>query len=218
MYHGQFINPRVDEYLHKTFFSNILGGFFIEAGAYDGITDSSCLFFEQDLGWKGINLEPCTSLFNELQVNRPTSINLNLAITNNEQSGKQVMFEEMLFKDRHKAIGHGYITEITTDRAKRVVDRPENTRGARYSVTGISYDELLVRNNIQHVDLLVLDIEGGEETVLKDLTSHSKLPTVICLEDNFMEIDKFKNILEPIGYVFHSRIHVNDHFILRNLK
>jgi len=33
-------------------------GFFIEAGAYDGVDYSNTLYFEKTLGWTGILVEP----------------------------------------------------------------------------------------------------------------------------------------------------------------
>jgi hypothetical protein len=47
--HGQ------DAFVYETFFKNDGGqGFFVDVGAYDGVTFSNSLFFERHLGWSGI--------------------------------------------------------------------------------------------------------------------------------------------------------------------
>lgn len=214
VYHGQFVNPQVDEYLHKTFFNEVRGGICIEAGAYDGVADSNTFFFEKHLDWTAVNIEPSPTLFQELVKNRPNCVNLHNAITSQSFSGKEVTFEEMLFKYKDFPIGHGYIDEITTVAGKKDADKDNNKRGSKYPVTGISYKDLVEHLTLDRVDLFILDIEGGEEAVLKDLYLCPVLPKVLCIEDNFSEILKFKRILEPLGYKFHSRVHVNDHFVL----
>jgi hypothetical protein len=46
------------------------GGFFVEAGALDGIQGSNTLLLERDYGWTGICVEPDRGLFAELARNR----------------------------------------------------------------------------------------------------------------------------------------------------
>lgn len=217
-FYGQFKNPQVDEYLYNTFFkTKIIGdGVCIEAGAYDGIVDSNSLFFEKHLNWKTINIEPSPILYKDLIKNRPNSINLNNAITGHSFSGKEVVFEEMLFKNSSKPIGHGYIDEIVSEVDQKAADQYNNRRGSQYVVTAISYWDLIKTLKLDYVDLLVLDIEGGEESVLKDLCLSPILPTVLCIEDNYNKLESYKKLLTLIGYEYHSKVHVNTHFILKN--
>ena len=81
MYYGQL---KIDQYLHTTFFQNVRGGFFIECGACDGVLASTCKFFEDSMGWTGINIEPAPPLFKLLQKKRPKSSNLNIALSDTD--------------------------------------------------------------------------------------------------------------------------------------
>src|ERR1700722_17301469 len=83
MYYGQGVGdyPRVDEYIHKTFFNDVKNGFFVECGAFDGTIDSTCKFFEETMGWTGMNIEPVPYLFDKLIINRPNSINEKVALS-----------------------------------------------------------------------------------------------------------------------------------------
>ena len=80
-YYGQF-KPSVDEIIHKRYFKNIRHGISIEAGALDGVWDSSTYFFKKNYEWNTINIEPLNNMFKKLIINRPNSINLNLALSN----------------------------------------------------------------------------------------------------------------------------------------
>ena len=44
-------------------FGQSKGGYFIEAGAYDGYEISNTLYFEKFLGWTGILVEPNPEAF-----------------------------------------------------------------------------------------------------------------------------------------------------------
>ena len=54
---------------------NIIGdkknGFFLEVGAYNGISESVSLRFENDLNWRGLLIEPNPLHFKYLLKNRP---------------------------------------------------------------------------------------------------------------------------------------------------
>jgi len=64
-----------DEYLDNHLFKNYKNGFFIDFGAYDGLTFNNTLRFEKFHNWKGINFESDVKMFNALKLNRPNATN-----------------------------------------------------------------------------------------------------------------------------------------------
>ena len=66
----------IDQHLKK-----IIGekknGFFLEIGAYNGLSESVSLRFEKELNWKGILIEPNPVHFKFLKRNRPKNLCLN---------------------------------------------------------------------------------------------------------------------------------------------
>ena len=66
-YYGQL---SLDKVIHETFFPEKRNGFFVECGAYDGLGESTCKFFEETMGWTGLNIEPVPYTFDRLVVNR----------------------------------------------------------------------------------------------------------------------------------------------------
>lgn len=59
-----------DEYLYKKFFKKKRNGVFFDIGAHNGIKISNTYFFEKNLGWTGVCVEPRDSAFEELEKNR----------------------------------------------------------------------------------------------------------------------------------------------------
>ena len=59
----------------------------IECGAFDGLTENCTKFFEENFNWNTINIEPLPHIFKKLKLNRPSSININIALSN--YKGKQ---------------------------------------------------------------------------------------------------------------------------------
>ena len=87
-FYGQF-NPPVDKFIFERYFPEPnIRGVFVECGAFDGVTECSCKFFEETLGWSGINIEPVPWVYEKLCLNRPDAKNFNLALSNH--SGKSV--------------------------------------------------------------------------------------------------------------------------------
>jgi len=190
MYYGQSLSTGggstdpMDKILHLNYFPTKTDGFFIEAGANDGLFLSSCKFFE-DIGWKGINIEPSKSLFNSLIINRPNSINLNIALLDKET---EVEFEEVDFDNggfsRIKDVRSAYYDSFF----KLAV---ENS----YKIKTQTYAKLIQDLNIPKVDLFVLDVEGFECEVINGMKGTSILPWLLCIEWTQCGLEKLSSLL-----------------------
>jgi hypothetical protein len=73
-------------------FENKKNGYYVEAGACDGIKDSNTYFFDRYLNWSGILVEP-SNLYNNLCINRPNAKCLNCCIGN---ENKEIEFTEFV--------------------------------------------------------------------------------------------------------------------------
>lgn len=80
-FYGQFETP-VDRFIFERYFPDTgIMGTFVECGAFDGLTECSCKFFEETMGWSGYNLEPVPWIFDKLAANRPKVRNLNFGLS-----------------------------------------------------------------------------------------------------------------------------------------
>lgn len=134
-------------------------GFYIEAGAYDGIFQSNTYLLERKLGWKGILIEPSLSVYNECIMNRDTNKNLIL---------NYALLEHGNFK---KAIGH-------FDGSCRSMLHPKG----KYSVDATTLTNILDKYKVKWIDFLSLDVEGHELPVLRGLDFTRYKPTFILVE------------------------------------
>lgn len=196
----------IDKILYDRYFRDRSTGFFIEAGAYDGLYLSSCKFFE-DQGWSGINIEPTPEVFKQLMINRSKSCNINAALA--EIDGEVPL---QVYNDKNGVYNH-----VVTDRhGVRIIKTEdyqrflfENTEfisideyKTRHTdkevliyVPSISYSTLINRHKISHIDLFVLDIENLEKEFLESMIDHEVIPDIFCIEHFSTGLSHLKDIL-----------------------
>jgi len=183
---------------------NYRNGFFIELGAMNGVTFSNTLFFEIELGWNGILIEP-TSQYNELVINRPKCYNFNYAIS--EIDG------EVDFLGNY-ALGGVLSTMNDEHRIGWGLDKESS-----YTVKSTPISKLIKDIQVTKVDLFSIDVEGGEYEVLN--TFDWSIPVYIILIEishNEVKNEMCRNLMSKNGFVFDMKIGVNEVWINQNNK
>ncbi len=193
-FYGQF-DPPVDKILHDSYFAGVRNGVFLEAGAFTGIEESSCLVFEESLGWTGLNVEPSPFNFDLLQQNRPGSVNVQAALSDSEGTAT---FTNVLHPTRGANFGNGSLSHMPGHRAELVAD---GCSFETFEVRTMRYDTLLAQHGIDQVDLFVLDVEGHELSVLRGMRGTTVWPRVMCVEYGNLGVDALDAMLLPEGYV-----------------
>lgn len=170
-----------DEYLEKNVFNGYKNGIFMDIGAHDGVSINNTLYFEKYNNWKGYNIEPITSVYNKLVINRPNSVNINCAVCNNDGTADFISntgYTEMIsglkanFDPRHlnrlnnELINMGGTSKIVTVNTKRI-----ETLCDEYNITNINY--------------LSIDVEGAEFEVIKSINFNKVFIDVIGFENNY---------------------------------
>jgi len=209
-YYGQF-NPQVDKILHTHFFPNKFHGISLECGAFDGITDSCTKFFEENYNWKTINIEAGPIIFKKLQQNRPNSINLELALSNNNGN--------TIFRNYKHPIygynwGNGSINH-TSEHKKQLEQTCGKNNFVDLDVKCKTYKQIIDDLQISYLDLFILDVEGNELEVIEGMVDCDVLPDVFVIESNHITtdilIEKLKILKSPYKFLFTS--FVNSFFI-----
>lgn len=188
-FYGQF---KLDEILYNKYFPNHKNGFFVECGAFDGVVDSTCKFFEESMGWSGINIEPLPHIFNKLVQNRPNSFNFNCALSNYEYKTnmKQVILPKIgdcgLSSIKHTDV----VLKDLVKRGCTFKDLPIRCRTFKSIVNEL-------KDKMRPIDLFVLDVEGHELQALNGILSIDKtlLPKIFCIEHTMVGLDKLNNKL-----------------------
>ena len=204
-FYGQF-NPQQDEYLYNNFFKGVTGGVSVEAGASNGVLENNTKFFEDELGWKTINVEPLPNWYNQLVKNRPSSINLNYALHPHEiETDVSFYIPEI---PQYSFINHlGSLNENNLKKYDKLIQE--------ISVRTITFNEIIRRHKLEKIDLFILDIEGFETEFLKSFNSWCIFPTVFCVEVSHCDENKINEILSK-KYNFHSKHFANNIYTLKS--
>ncbi len=160
-----------DVYLHRCF-ADRADGFWIDVGAWLPDIDSVTKVLS-DRGWRGINIEPIPTFFEQLAAARPRDINLQCAVGNSAgtvvihhvpETGLSTTrsdFAERAANDRHVTI-----TEI---------DVPRRTLND-------IWEEHIAEDRA--VQVLKIDVEGSEADVLDGIDLQHRRPWVVIVESN----------------------------------
>lgn len=171
---------------------NHKNGFYIEAGAYNGVDQSNTLFFEKKLGWSGLLIEPIPSYFKKCKANRPNNIHENCALGDKE--GEIELLDAGLMtvaKDSTTHNGSG------NQHAEKYIKKfANNHRIKNIKVKIYKLQTILSKHKITKVDFLSLDVEGYEFKVLSGINFSKTKIEYILLECNVdKNITKIKKLL-----------------------
>jgi len=206
-FYGQF-NPPVDKFIFERYFPDMnINGVFIECGAFDGLTECSCKFFEEYMGWEGYNIEPVPWVYERLCDNRPNATNINRALSN--ISGTAI-FHAVDHPEFGIECTNGSLTH--TDAHKSLL-QDAGCSFKPVEVTLITWKGLIEQYQIKHVDLLVLDVEGHELLAIEGMSNCKVLPDIICIEVGHLDIIEVRDRLENLGYTYDISSHVNAFFV-----
>lgn len=167
-----------DRWLFEHFFHSMKNGTFVELGALDGLRFSNSYIFEKLFGWKGILIEGETLNYGALESNRGQDTTSVITL----HAG--VCEERGMLRLR----GSGPMaSQYASD--KRISTAP-----------CFRMDDMLNFSGLEHVDLLSLDVEGAELTVLQTL-DFNRYPTSVTIVE-MREVDEDSNPL--IRKLLHS--------------
>lgn len=195
-YYSQF---KQDKYVNETFFKNKKNGIFVDIGAYDGITINNSLYFEKNLGWSGICIEPIPEVFEKLSKTRKC-LCYNNCISNTN--------ETVSFLVTHGTVENiemlsGIIDKYDPQHIGRINSELRQCEGFTevLKIQAIRLNDLLDEQGLYHIDFLSLDTEGGELQILKSIDYDRFDIDVITVENNYSSIE-FRQFLRSKGYRF----------------
>jgi len=207
-FYGQF-DPPIAKIAYEKYFTDKRGGFFIEAGATDGLLISSCRFFEESMGWTGINVEPVPLLFRLLCQNRPKYINVCCALSDN--NGRAV-FREAL-NQQNEWFGNGSMRHLPEHLEEL---KQQQCHFEEFEVETKTYISLTENPSIPVPDFMVLDVEGHELNVMDGMKGSTKLPKIMCVEFRVSKLPEITKKMEDLGYRFDITYHNNAYYVFES--
>lgn len=164
-------------------------GFFVELGACDGLNMSNTLFFERELGWNGICIEPNDNYFKSLVKNRKCHVSNDLAY-----SEKDVVVDFSLC---------GTVSGVIDENIGPFTNKQMVVKKITNTLTNI----LDSFNAPSIIDYLSLDVEGQEYNILSTFSFDKYKFRCMTVEHNAPHVgpkqqEKIRYILEKNGYMF----------------
>lgn len=128
-------------------------GIFVEIGAYNGIDHSNTKFFEDNLNFTGMLIEPHPMIFNELIKNRPKSLCHNVAVSKVDGV--------VNFSIPNGICAMGGIKNTTPWGSQFELNDLQ--------VKSVPFNKILNKNIYNYVDIMFIDVEGGELDILQTM-------------------------------------------------
>tara|TARA_R110000824_G_scaffold97445_2_gene232904 strand:+ start:285 stop:1067 length:783 start_codon:yes stop_codon:yes gene_type:complete len=170
------------------FTNNVFGqGTVVECGTAQGTHEPSRTL-EYNYGWKTYGFECDPKFYPLLEKNRPNAIKLNYALSN--KNGVSEFTQTAHGGNSSLKHCDAHIAELKTYDARFAGGSPFKT----IKVPTITWNTFIHKYNLDKVDLLILDVEGAEMTILDSFSSDSILPQVIKIEYSYSDPqNKFLN-------------------------
>jgi FkbM family methyltransferase len=176
------------------------GGYFIEVGAYDGLSMSNTHMLENRFSWHGVCVECNPLWFSKLKINRPNCINLEYAVYNEDDKILDFIHDDeggcsgFVETNSHDHILKKEIIKVTTQKLTTILDAVDAPK---------------------FIEFLSLDTEGSEYEILNSHDFDKYIFGYICVEHNNIEINrqKIRLLLESKGYVFYRQNNVDDDYM-----
>lgn len=153
----------------EVLFKERRNGFFVEAGAGDGLWISNTLLLERRYGWTGILVEP-TSAFEQLKVNRPNCRLENSCLASVPKKVTLVEIYDTGQAGISPAAHDNLLLSRTVDQAPEALTQMDSHWGRarrQYEVQARPLADVLKAHDApQHIDYLSLDVEGYEYEIL----------------------------------------------------
>ena len=209
-YYGQHLQ---DKYLNEVFFKNKINGYFVDLGSNNGIYINNSFFFEKNLNWKGLCVEPHPNLFLTLIENRTKSkcLNIGAGIVNGLFTFKKIIETcNSLDKDL-PSCWSGILENYSESHAMRVDDWifKFNATYELVTIDVLNINEILNQTESFDIDFLSMDIEGNELEILKAIDWKKFNIKVVLVENNDNECT-FRNFMKTVDYNFITRIGFDD--------
>lgn len=168
----RFYSQEGEDIVLNTFFGYEYQGVYVDIGAHDPLAWSNTKKLAE-IGWWGLDIDPLPGTAARFRKHRPRDVCLEAAI---DIGGSDRPLYYWMFDDEPRWNCLAPSPPVNTR------DGREFRPTGRIEVPRLTIAEALLRAKLPRVDLVNLDIEGGEEHILRHWPWERFVPTAICVE------------------------------------
>jgi FkbM family methyltransferase len=166
-------------------------GYFVEAGANDGYTQSNTYYLERFRKWRGVLVEPLPALFERCRRERPRSRVFRCALVAGDYEAGTA---SMLAANLTSLVRGAQKSPEADEEHCRAGARIQDTLVSEFEVPARTLTSVLDEAGAGRVDFLSLDVEGYELQALNGLDIERFRPRFVLVEARFRdEIDRRLN-------------------------
>ena len=163
-------------------FKNKTTGFFVDIGAHNGVLLSNTKKMEE-LGWRGVCIEPNPPVFKELKNNRPHTDCYEVAV--GIKSGT-AQFVQVSGASEMLSGLQGTLGEKGTERLNREAAVEHGDELKTITVKVATFDEIMTRYpDVKTIDYISIDTEGNEFDILKSIDFNKYNVLTLSVENNY---------------------------------
>jgi FkbM family methyltransferase len=156
-------------------FADRPGGFFVDVGAGEPVSGSLTKNMVDRFGWRGVNIEPLPERFQRLRAARPNDVTLSIAIGDRE--GAATFYRIV---PGPGMTGGGGLS--TLDRDVLEMHLAAGWRFEELQIEIVPLENVLNEHAEPGFDLLKIDVEGAEASVLASVDLEKWRPRAIVVE------------------------------------
>lgn len=185
------------------FFSDVPHGFFVEAGAYDGVTYSNTYLLEKR-GWDGMCIEPNPRSYERCCMNRTATCLQAALVEYKSQRTTTLLVPEMEI-----------LATLSTEHDAEIGIIHKNVNAEfngykRISVPALTLDSILRRFNAVDIDLLSVDTEWTNGEVMRGANLQQHRPRVVVVEGG-------RGVREAMASYHLCHVNVDNLFYVRDV-
>jgi FkbM family methyltransferase len=199
------LDKKLEKYL------NYDNGYFVELGANDGFTQSNTLAFEKKRGWRGVLVEPSPHLFLSCCWYR-------------EKSGNKVYCNACVpfdYKEKYVDIDYANVMSVSSSLPTDIKDierfkavgkshLSEASKKLRFGAEAKTLTQILQESESpSEIDLLSLDVEGAELSVLSGIDFGKYKFKFMLIECR--DIDRLSKFFSNYGYAQVDKLSYHDY-------
>ena len=185
-------------------------GFFLEVGAFNGISESVSLRFETELNWKGILIEPNPIHFRFLKKNRGKNICLNYICLNQKNLNQKIYIKNLnqmsyLVSEN----GNFGLNDYPIDRINALAKKSMSGDFDNFLCEIQTLKNIFDVQKIKKINLAIIDVEGSEIDLLDGIDFSKVDIDLFCIETyNFKRLDEF---MKKKDYIYIKKLHKEDY-------
>ena len=181
----------VEEWILRELLHDRRDGVFLDVGSADAREFSNTYYLESALGWSGIAIDAQADYAAGYARYRP-----------------RTRFRSFLVSDRSDALLPFYVTPkkgTSSANPDWAHGTAEGGKVTTISVSSITLDDLLARENVSRLDLMSMDIEGHEPQALAAFSIDRFRPKVVVVEAHGNGRQQVMDYFTTHGYVLQTR-------------